>query len=711
MSKMSCRGVWLFIVLVPCILPTSAPAYIDVSPTLGRLVNDSASIVLLEVEKASPEKRIIIYRKVADLKGSYPQQQVKHLLSSGLHPREPASILDWAEPGRRAVMFHTGTVAQTCTGKDWYECVAGIPPWWTMTCGQAQLSFAYRGSPDRLAQHVKTLLAGKEVLITAVKYGADDAYWEACKKAVGSRSWLGGKPYPLCRFKASLQMPNSIYAMARDARVVVLPGAGGPEDVPALLASLDHPDWRVRADAAAELGLLGDTAIGAVPALNAALADPEKQVNIAVAAALVQLDPRHQAAVTILTAHLKDKVAAIRRRAAEALGDAASEARDVVPGLCAALADEEPRVRWAAAEALGRTGTQAEAAIAALTAALKEPEATTRSAAIDALGQMGPRARAASPALLRALRDPERTVGWAAASALIRIDRRKARAAVPLLAEALASTDSRTRWQALANLERMDRAAKQAVPTALLRDALKDRDIGVRGRAARILGDLGPRGEDATPALTAALDDADDWVRCAAAASLVKVLGRRGTVALPALFDGLQDEDADIRADCLAALKVLGPAGREAIPEILHLLHDRDAEVRLQAAEALWCINHDAASALPVILAALKDRAKEVRLDAVALLDRLGPEVRSAAPWLLALANDEAAEVRRAAAEALRHIDPAQVVRSVPENQRGWVWPLTKCTFLIVLVGISSLILARAVRKWGDRFASSGPAS
>jgi hypothetical protein len=107
--------------IVLLVMTAPALAYVDASPTLGTVINDSESITVLQVEKVSSEKRVIIYRKVADLKGTYPAEQIKHAITDGAHPREPRRILDWARPGKIAICFHNGKVAQTCIGSYWYE--------------------------------------------------------------------------------------------------------------------------------------------------------------------------------------------------------------------------------------------------------------------------------------------------------------------------------------------------------------------------------------------------------------------------------------------------------------------------------------------------------------------------------------------------------------------------------------------------------------
>src|SRR5579862_3630512 len=112
----------LFAVLLSAAYVASVQAYIDVTPTLGRLIGDSTNIVLLRLERVNPEKRALLFKKVADLKGTSSDKPVRHLITAGLHPREPALIMEWAEPGQLALCFHNGKVAEVCVGNYWYEC-------------------------------------------------------------------------------------------------------------------------------------------------------------------------------------------------------------------------------------------------------------------------------------------------------------------------------------------------------------------------------------------------------------------------------------------------------------------------------------------------------------------------------------------------------------------------------------------------------------
>ena len=69
------RFVWV-LALAWWLWPPAASAVIEVIPTLGQVINDATHIVVLEVEKVSLEKRVIIYKKLADLKGKHPTERV-----------------------------------------------------------------------------------------------------------------------------------------------------------------------------------------------------------------------------------------------------------------------------------------------------------------------------------------------------------------------------------------------------------------------------------------------------------------------------------------------------------------------------------------------------------------------------------------------------------------------------------------------------------
>jgi hypothetical protein len=315
-----------------CLLGLAAPAsaYIDASPTLGRVIKDATNIVVLRVEKVSKDKGIIIYMKVEDLKGTHRADRVKHRITAGWHPSESKLILDWAEPGQIAICFHNGKSAVTCIGNYWYGASAGEPPWWIMSCGEARLAYTYAGSPQKLREHLKAMLDGKEVVITVVQFHVDRQKVYKQRDIADFKNVFRGRDCPICRIQASLKMPDG----AGDSEVkLVGPGAGGSKDVPPLVKLLKSKDGQRRAEAAEELGLIGPVAKGAIPALLEAFKDTEGMVRVKVAGAVARIDLKNPAAIPALVAALKDESGKVRRAAADALGWVGPEAKPAVSPL------------------------------------------------------------------------------------------------------------------------------------------------------------------------------------------------------------------------------------------------------------------------------------------------------------------------------------------------------------------------------------------
>jgi HEAT repeat protein len=175
---------------------------------------------------------------------------------------------------------------------------------------------------------------------------------------------------------------------------------------------------------------------------------------------------------------------------------------------------------------------------------------------------------------------------------------------------------------------------RDAAAVSAARAATHDADPRTRLIAVEVLGQL--TGED--DLLIAALDDADDDVRRAAAHGLA-----RHRAPFPPSY--LDDVDPAVRATCAAALLDIDP---RAWPTLEALLHSGDAELRLVAVRCLAQARGRAAAEAIVDLAA--DRDPRVRATAVRALPAAGA---AALPLLAAAIRDEDRAVRRAAADAL----------------------------------------------------------
>jgi hypothetical protein len=143
----------------------SARAYVEAPYSLGQVCHESSNIVLVEVTKVNKEKNLIIYKKVADLKGKHPTDVIKHNIGQkGYHAREWQTVMAWAEAGKRAVFFHNGSASETCTGGYWYQCYPE-GEWWGMSHAEPYLLRSYCGDADRLAAAVEKIQQGQEVVV------------------------------------------------------------------------------------------------------------------------------------------------------------------------------------------------------------------------------------------------------------------------------------------------------------------------------------------------------------------------------------------------------------------------------------------------------------------------------------------------------------------------------------------------------------------
>jgi FG-GAP-like repeat len=162
---MKLRLLAVLVLLVLLILADGTPAYVEARYTLPRMIKESTNIVLVKVEKVNKERKLIYYKKIADLKGKHPTEDFKHNIGvGGFNEKEKRHPVEWAEPGKLAIIFHNGGASETCIGKYWYQCYAG-GPWWNHSHGEPYLSRTYSGDIEGLKAAVEKLLKGEEVIV------------------------------------------------------------------------------------------------------------------------------------------------------------------------------------------------------------------------------------------------------------------------------------------------------------------------------------------------------------------------------------------------------------------------------------------------------------------------------------------------------------------------------------------------------------------
>lgn len=585
--------------------PTPAPAYIDHFGlyTLRFVLENSTEIAVLRVEKVSREKGVILFSKVADLKGTWKETETRHQISAGFRPREPRLILSWAEPGRTVVAFSNGTLSQICVGPFWYEGAVrkDAPGWWTLTHVQSILAYAYSGSVEKLRTSVGEILAGKEAVIPAVRYSGDSN----TQRLATFKNVFRGKDGALIRMKASLKMASS----PLDGLQIVGAGGGAPEDVPVLAEALKKPDPQVRRSALEDLGRIGAPAMAT---LASALKDGDPRVRVTAAGAMVSIDPKQAEALAALLAGSKDANAVVRRLAAESLAvDSAAGA------LAELLADKDAEVRWAAADSLGELGPAAAPAVPALLKGLADPDPAFRSVAADALGKAARgNPPAVASALTAALKDADRRVRESAARSFLELGLRS-RDAVAILAAA------------------KDDPWVYAVTLAFL----------VRSG-----------GPEAGPFVVEGIKHPNWEVRMAASNLLLQLSPSSYKSAIGLLIEGLKDPSYFVSARCARCLFYLGADAKEAAPALMALLKHPDKdfwEARSYGAGALAAMGTKDPAMIPALIEAIKQPAyKEARIAAAKALGDM--KAKPAAGALQEVAQDKDAEVARAASAALR---------------------------------------------------------
>jgi hypothetical protein len=217
-----------------------ARGYVEAPYSLGRVCHESTNIVLLEVTRVNKEKGLVIFKKVQDLKGKHPEQEVKHNIGKrGFHPREWQNVMAWAEPGKKAVFFHNGGQSETCIGTYWYQC-SREGAWWGMTHAEPFLLRTYCGDAEKLAAAVTALLQGRQVVVPCLQDGPKDQLHQRKGK--------------LQRLKASLKQLD--YNPKRDFVAFGGDGADVPEVKTVVLLAESTAGWKFLP--AAQVAALGN---------------------------------------------------------------------------------------------------------------------------------------------------------------------------------------------------------------------------------------------------------------------------------------------------------------------------------------------------------------------------------------------------------------------------------------------------------------------
>ncbi|MFI5378334.1 MAG: HEAT repeat domain-containing protein [Tepidisphaerales bacterium] len=437
----------------------------DLAPTLGRIVRESSQIALVEVDRFSRESGVVVLKKIRDLKGQTTNDRFRHQVSAAPGAAVSRSILEWAEPGRRAVLFCTqrGFFSQptllVCLGNTWYQAAPAQDGWWRLTLERPELPLAYCGTVSRLTDAIELILAGKQAVITTTPHGADSE--GASFDIALNRTTLPGL-VRVQRVRASARMPDNALGVGDNPAYVVGPGAAGDDEIPALIEKLNSPDPTVRAESAGVLRTLGAKAVAAVGRLTQLLGDAQAPVRMSAAAALLRITTNASRPLMVLGEGLHHADALVRRAAARAAGMAGPAAGALTAQLAVLLEDPDELVRVAALQAITSLGADAAAAFDGVRQLLDEPARDCDAA--DALGRMGPAARPALKRLAKMLADKDTARQWAAVRAMSQIGGSDAAPAVDYMLKALPNCSERDGYNMMIYLALLGPVARPAVP-------------------------------------------------------------------------------------------------------------------------------------------------------------------------------------------------------------------------------------------------------
>jgi HEAT repeat protein len=447
--------------LVVCLwLPTPARAYIDLAPTLAKIISDSNKIALVEVVKFDREKHVVDLKEVRVLKGQASAELARHELASAEKGVVPRQILQWAAPGARGVLFGSRNITLVCIGPGWYQVRSTGTGTWRLGADRPDLPLAYYGSLSRLADGIEVMLAGKTAVLTVVAFGADNE--GASFDLALNRQNLPGLAR-LQRIRANLQMPGMVAGASSNPAYFLGAGAVDEDDIPGLIEKLKSSDAMVRAEAAEDLRCLGRKARDAAAPLTKLLGDPAERVRLAAASALLQIAPKDAKPVDVLSRGLDSRDSSVRCEAAGAAGQAGAAAAPLAEKLAGLLKDKDESVRITALQAISVLGPDAAKAAGAVVPLLEDRELMVDAA--DAMGRIGSAARPALKTLAKMLTSEQADVRWAAVRAMAQIGGDDAHPAVDFMVRALRNATEVEGYNMMIYFSLLGPVARDAIPS------------------------------------------------------------------------------------------------------------------------------------------------------------------------------------------------------------------------------------------------------
>ena len=154
----------------------------------------------MKVDKFSKEKGVIIYRKVKDLKGAFPRDEFREVLTKAHLEGERKHRLDWVGEGKTVLVFRYENRVALCIGDHWSVGDQAPPKDKTevYTMGTRTEPFflqSFCGDAKKLLPAVTDLLAGKEVVVPCMIGARDKELRERTGKMARARTNVKQKDF------------------------------------------------------------------------------------------------------------------------------------------------------------------------------------------------------------------------------------------------------------------------------------------------------------------------------------------------------------------------------------------------------------------------------------------------------------------------------------------------------------------------------------
>ena len=180
----------------------TSPGFIDTfrPETLGAVCNHAQSITVMRVDRFSKPKGVLFLKKVKDLKGTLPRDEVRDFLGAAHEPHEKKHCLQSVKVGQAAVLFRYENRLAICLGDQWHVIDVALPkdkdkPWGGGTRTEPWFLQTYCGPAKDLPAAVQAILDGKEVVIPVMLGKRDDELRRRSGKLIRIRTSLKSKRF------------------------------------------------------------------------------------------------------------------------------------------------------------------------------------------------------------------------------------------------------------------------------------------------------------------------------------------------------------------------------------------------------------------------------------------------------------------------------------------------------------------------------------